>query len=425
MKKLCVFMLDALCSSDIEKMKEMPNFSLIFKEGSYVESIEPVYPALTYPCHTSIVTGCYVDRHGIFNNEKQQRGKRGNLPWFGLKEDIKVPTILDYARDNGLSTCSIFWPVSAKADYTYNWPMYVPYHFDGDHPEDWLQDGIATRNVMDEYCYRYIMYQMGDFCDSDKLSLGLAIDIIKDHGQPDVMFIKMCDLDSIRHTYGVYSKEAYRQLKKHDVEFGIILETIRRFGDYENTNFVIMGDHGQTNVDKVLNMNRVLEDAGFIRSYDDWDCLAHSFCLTCNIELKDPDDLEMKEKIKTFLESLKDDPEIRLAYVLDKAEMRNMYHLDGPFDFVIESQNAVSFGWRDEAPKWCETKAGDHIYGLATHGSRPDRVETTTFMGFGPSIKRGICIPKKPMVDEAPTMAKMCGFKMPDVDGEIMEEMLK
>ena len=424
MKKLCVFMIDALCSSDIEKMKDLKNFSYVINNGSYVESIEPVYPALTYCCHTSIVTGCYVDRHGIYNNEWQQRGLWHNSAWFGKKEQIKVPTLLDYARDNGLTTASIFWPITAGANYTYNWPMYVPYHYEGEHPEDWLKDGMASKNVFDEYGYKYLLYQMGDWTNSEIISVDLSIDIIKDHGQPDVMFIKMCDLDSMRHTYGVYSKEAYKQLKKHDLEFGKILETIKRYGDFENTNFVIMGDHGQTDIEESLNMNKLLQDNGFIRSKDDYDCIAHSFCLTCNIELKDPSDKNMHDKVKEFLLSLKDDPRVDLAYVLDKQEMIDKYHLDGPFDFVIESNRDIAFGYKDDDDLWTKAVPGDHHNGAATHGSRPDRKETTTFIACGPSVKKGVKLKVRSMVDEAVTMAKMIGFDMPNTDGKLMEEII-
>ena len=145
------------------------------------------------------------------------------------------------------------------------------------------------------------------------------------------MFIKMCDLDSMRHTYGVYSKEAYKQLKKHDLEFGKILETIKRYGDFENTNFVIMGDHGQTDIEESLNMNKLLQDNGFIRSKDDYDCIAHSFCLTCNIELKDPTDKKMHDKVKEFL---------WLEYTYQEINLSDNY-----FYFYSKSNNQIDVSW--------------------------------------------------------------------------------
>ena len=432
MKKLLVFMIDALCSSDVEKMKEMPHFREIIEKGAYVHHVLPVHPALTYCCHTSIVTGKYVDGHGITNNELLTRGCKASDVWFGKKEEIKAPTILDYARDKGLTTCSLSWPVSGGADYTYNFPMIVPYHYDGFEPEKYLY-GYATENIMNEYWWKYGRLMKGKDRSLDLFTMAVAPDIIRDHGQPDVMFIKMCDLDSMRHKYGVYHEKVYEQLRKHDEEFGVIMESLRRYGDLENTNIVIMGDHGQTDIVDVLNMNKVLYNAGFIRADEngnitDCDAFAHSACLTCFIELADPDNKEMAAKVRNFLESLKDDPDIQLDYVLDKEEMKQRYHLDGRFDFVIESKRNISFDFSNDMSIptiWGSMRPGDHVVGAATHGGSSERQEQTTFIAMGPSVKEGVVIEKGNMVDEAVTMAAMIGFEMPGTDGTLWKPMLK
>ncbi|MBQ6126227.1 MAG: alkaline phosphatase family protein [Erysipelotrichaceae bacterium] len=430
MSKLMVFMIDALCSSDLEYMRSLPNFSSVIDRGSYVRHLLPVHPALTYCCHTSILTSCYVDRHGIHNNENYERGcKRGDV-WFGMKKEVKVPTLLDYAREAGMTTASIAWPVSAGADYTYNWPMIVPYHYDGDHPEDYLANGNATQNLLDAYFWKYGRYQKGPDSSLDLMTMSVAPDLIRDFGQPDVMLVKMCDLDTVRHVYGVYDPHTKIQLKKHDEEFGVILESVRRYGDFDDTNFVIMGDHGQTNITDILNINRLFERDGLLKTDEnhnlvDCKCYAHTGALSCFIELKDPDDKEAEAEVRAYLEKLKEDPKIRLAYVLDKKEMKERYHLAGPYDFVIESANPISFSDKLNATEiWASVEPGDHVLGKATHGSCPEREENTLFIAAGPDVRQGIVYERRSMVDEAVTMAKMIGLEMKDTDGEIMEEML-
>ena len=453
MKKLVVFMIDALCSYDIDLMKKMPNFSKIINEGSYVHHMHTVWPALTYCCHTSIVTGTYCNRHGIINNEKMNRGYKIEMQdlsgritdedlrysdfkdktacWYSKKSDVKVPTILDYARENGLTTCSLAWPVSAGGDYTFNWPMIVPYHYEGEHPEYWLGNGNMTQNIMDRYFWRYKRFQMGALSDLDGLTMSLAPDIIRDYGQPDVMLIKMCDLDSARHSYGVYSQQAKDQLKKHDNEFGVIYESIRRYGDLENTNFVINGDHGQTDLKYCYNMNKALRDAGFIEIDDNgrlisYKAIAHSACLTCYITLSDPNDETLKEEVKQFLEKLKEDPIVKLRYVYDSKQAEKIYHVAGPFDFIVESDNPLSFNDNlDSDELWYEIVPGSHKYGVATHGGSPEREENTLFIASGPSVKKGVVVEHGNMVDEAVTMAKMIGFDMPNTDGNVIKELLK
>ncbi|MEA5050563.1 MAG: alkaline phosphatase family protein [Oscillospiraceae bacterium] len=428
--KLLVFMLDALCASDAEFMKTLPHFSELFARGAYVRSIRPVHPALTYCCHTSILTGTYVGRHGICHNEKLARGGKSGAPWHALRADVKGPTLLDYAREAGMTTCSLSWPVSGGADYTYNMPMIVPYDYTGYHPERWLE-GTATQNLMDRYFWKYGRYIKGKDRSLDLFTMALAPDIIEDFGQPDVMLVKMCDLDSVRHTWGVYHEKTREQLRRHDEELGVLMQALRRFGDPDDTNIVVLGDHGQTDVRDVLFINRLLADNGFIRTGADggmtsFDAFAHSTGLACFIELRDPADAALAKRVRGFLEDLKKDEKIKLRYVLDAREAEAQYGLRGPFDFVIESDRDISFSERlDTDTLWGSTEPGDHKTGAATHGSRPDRAETTLFVACGPGVRPGVVLDSADMVDEAPTMAKLLGLSMKDTDGRVLEEMLQ
>lgn len=430
MSKLLVFCIDALCNSDVAAMREMPHFGPYLKRAAVVESIEPVWPALTYCCHTSIITGCYVDRHGIDNNEIMRRGGYFDQPWHGLKADVRVPTLLDRAREHGLTTCSISWPVSGGADYDYNMPMIVPYDYKGYEPEKWLE-GRASQVLLDRYFYKHGRYIKGPDRSLDLLTMALALDILEDFEQPDVMLVKMCDLDGSRHQYGVHNQHVSDQLRKHDEEFGSLIEALRRKGTLDETNVVILGDHGQTDIQDVVHLNVLLRDAGFIRVREDgtlesYDALLHSTGLSAYIELKDPSDLAMKARVRAFLETLKDDPRVQLAYVLDRDEAKATYHVDGPFDFIIESKLPISFGERFDLDGIYGSRIpGSHKIGAATHGGSPTREELTTFMAAGPDVKAGVVLPRRPMVDEAPTMARMLGFTMPDTDGTVMEEILK
>lgn len=428
--KLFVFMLDALCSSDIEFMKTLPNFEFMFREGSYVKSILPVYPALTYCCHTSIVTGTYVGKHTITHNEILKRGGKLGGPWHAMRKDIVGKTFLDLAKEAGMSTCSISWPVTGGADYDYNMPMIVPYSYKGYHPEEWLKD-TATSNLMDKYFWKYGRYIKGEDRSLDLYTMALAPDIIKDFGQPDVMLVKMCDLDSIRHTYGVYHDKTKEQLRKHDEEFGVLIETIKRYGDFENTNFAIIGDHGQTDVEDVLYINKLLADNGFIELSDNgdiksYDALGHSTGLACLVELKDPSNKTIYNKVKDYLLSLKDHESIKIKYVIDAKEAKEMYGLEGSFDFAMESEKNITFSESTKVTGiWGSCEPGDHKIGAATHGSRPDRQETTTMIACGPAVRKGVVVECKNMVDEASTFAKMLGLEMPNTDGNVIEEILK
>lgn len=428
-QKILVFCIDALCSSDLELMKEMPNFKKIIENGSYVKHIETVYPSLTYPCHVSILTGTYVNKHGIPHNERVEVGNP-DAPWYSLKSDIRVKTLLDYAREAGYSTCSLSWPVSGGADYDYNMPMIVPIGYTGFHPEQYLEN-TATKNLMDTYYWKYGRYIKGVDRSLDLYTMAIAPDLLRDFGQPDIMLVKMCDLDSARHKYGVYHELVTEQLRKHDEEFGVILESVRRYGDYDNTNFIILGDHGQSDVSHVLNFNVLLKQNGFIQVDEedklvDYTAYCHSVGLSAWIQLKDPDNEEEYQKVYRFLLDIRDNPEYEIGYVYTKEEANELYGLSGPFDFVIEGVDFISFGNTLEGNELiAQPVVGDYKFSIGSHGCLPFKPEHTLFVGSGPGFKKGEIIDRASMVDEAPTMAHLLGLEMVDIDGVVLEGILK
>lgn len=430
MPKLLVFCIDALCASDVAYMKTLPHFGKLLREGALVEQIDPVFPALTYTCHTSILTGVYAGRHGILHNEVLRRGGQSNAPWHCMKQDVKAPTLLDVAHAHGMTVCSLSWPVSGGADYDMNMPMIVPYHYDGYEPEQYLA-GTATENLMQRYFYKHGRFLKGPDRSLDLYTMALALDILEDFEQPDIMLVKMCDLDSVRHTYGVFHQNTKVQLRRHDEELGALLECLRRKGTLEQTNVVVLGDHGQTDIRDVLLMNVLFKKHGLLQADSQgnithFDAFCHSTGLAGLIEVRDPQDAALMQRVRALLESLKEDKEIQLSTVMDAEQAKEAFGAYGPFDFVIESALPISFG-EDAAGElcWGSRMPGDHKIGAATHGGTPRREQVTTFFAWGPAVKPGVVPGHRSMVDEAPTMARMLGLQMEQIDGRPIEEILR
>ena len=429
--KLFVFMIDALCEFDVSYMRTLPNFGSILERGALVEEMLPVYPSFTYPCHVSIMTGCYPDRHGIPHNEMVQAGVHP-VPWYTKREMVKKKFFAEYAKEAGYTTCLINWPVSAGADVDLNLPMIAPMGYHGDNPRQYYE-GVSTPELLDRYFWKYghLLRGLNKPINGslDMFTNAVAPDIIRDYHQPDVMFVKMCDLDSIRHDLGVDTDFAREQLKKHDCELGVLMESIRRYGDFEHTNFVIMGDHGQTDVKRVLNFNRVLQEAGLQTLNADgtlgaWDAYCHSTGISGWIEARDPNDKALLERIHRALLDARESGKYDLKHVFTKEEARAQYHLDGPFSFIVECDPPVAFNFVPSDPLFMDAHPGDYKTAMASHGGLPALDHRTTFFCAGPAVKPGAAIHRACIVDEAPTMARMLGFDMPDVDGRALTELL-
>ena len=430
--KLLVFMIDALCETDVAYMRTLKNFGWILENGALVREMLPVYPSFTYPCHVSIMTGCYPNKHGIPHNEQVKAGVHP-VPWYSKRSMVKKKFFAEYAKEHGYSTCLINWPVSEGADVDINLPMCLPPRYRGDNPR-MFYEGSTSKEVLDRYFwkYGYLLCGCNKILNSsyDDFTNAVSPDIIRDYGQPDVMFVKMCDLDTVRHKLGVDNDSAKLQLQKHDCELGVLMESIRRYGDFEHTNFIIMGDHGQTDVERVLNFNRVLQEKGLQKldengHLESFDAYCHSTGGCGWIELSNPADEELRQKVYRVLLEAKDSGKYGLGYVFTKEEADERFHLTGPFDFIIEGEEPLSFGYDPAAPLFTKAAPGDYKTAPGTHGGLPWRDHRTTFFACGPAFKKGAVIEQACLVDEAPTMAKILGFEMEDIDGKCLDDILR
>ena len=97
--RLIVLSLDAVGSMDLPYMNTLPHFRA-FLRAAGCERVVSVYPSLTYPAHTSIVTGRYPANHRIVNNHKIQPEKR-KPDWFWQRRYIRGTTLYDEARKDG------------------------------------------------------------------------------------------------------------------------------------------------------------------------------------------------------------------------------------------------------------------------------------------------------------------------------------
>src|SRR5216117_1574554 len=94
---------------------EMPTIRKMAAEGAKAASMRASDPTVTWPNHTTLVTGVSPARHGVVGNNYFDRvkGEKVTLIWdpvFDKDEIVKVPTIYDLAKAAGLKTAAIHWP---------------------------------------------------------------------------------------------------------------------------------------------------------------------------------------------------------------------------------------------------------------------------------------------------------------------------
>jgi predicted AlkP superfamily pyrophosphatase or phosphodiesterase len=80
---------------------KIPHLRRLVSEGAYASGVRGVLPTVTYPSHTTMVTGVSPAKHGIVANTPFDPFSRNFGGWYWYSEDIKVPTLWDVASKGG------------------------------------------------------------------------------------------------------------------------------------------------------------------------------------------------------------------------------------------------------------------------------------------------------------------------------------
>ena len=110
--KLFVLSIDALVREDIPYLETKPNFSRLMKDRAEVTHVTTVYPALTYPAHCSVITGCRPGKHGVIHNTPIKTYDDGMKHYYLYAKIIKAEDIFAAAKRAGCSTAAVYWPIT-------------------------------------------------------------------------------------------------------------------------------------------------------------------------------------------------------------------------------------------------------------------------------------------------------------------------
>ncbi len=104
---------------------EVPNLRAIMANGTYARGVRNMLPTVTYPNHTTLITGVAPALHGISNNVAFDPFQKNMEGWYWYSSDIKVPTLWDAVHANHQVVASLSWPVSVGSpSIDYNVPEY-------------------------------------------------------------------------------------------------------------------------------------------------------------------------------------------------------------------------------------------------------------------------------------------------------------
>ncbi|MFD1672927.1 alkaline phosphatase family protein [Agrilactobacillus yilanensis] len=424
---LVIISLDSLGYLDIrDHLSELPILNKLFQRGTWVKSVTGIYPTLTYPSHTTIITGQYPKTHGIVNNTLIQPN-RPSPDWYWYQKRVKSPTLYDLARKKGLTTAAFLWPVTAGSKITYNLAEIFPNRI-------WTNQVLVSLKASSplfllEMDRKYGKLRKGiQQPELDTFITACAVDTIT-HKKPNLTLIHLVDMDSMRHRYGVRSKEAMAALKRLDQHVGQIVAATKAAGTYKDTNFVILGDHYQINVSKMIHLNTLFAQKGWLtpradQTFEkDWQVMAKTCDGSTYIYTK-PDFTE-KAQLQSLLTTVTG---VEKLYTGTQAAKRGA---DPNCTFMLEAKAGYYFTDESHRPQIVEDVEPqslgqpDRYHGV--HGYDPDKKDYQTTICFsGPAIQAGQTVDQAQLVDEAPTFARLLGLQFPEpLAGQCIDAVFK
>lgn len=108
---LLLISIDGLRPGDVLEAEarglHLPNLRRFVDHGAFATGVVGVLPTLTYPSHTTLITGVAPLRHGIVNNLTFDPTNINQVGWYWYAADIRVPTLWDAAHAAGRTTANV------------------------------------------------------------------------------------------------------------------------------------------------------------------------------------------------------------------------------------------------------------------------------------------------------------------------------
>jgi predicted AlkP superfamily pyrophosphatase or phosphodiesterase len=402
---------------------EMPTIRALAAEGARASSMKASTPTVTWPNHTTLVTGMNPARHGVVGNNYYDRATRKKVtlisdPVYDKEQIVKTPTLYDLAKGAGMKTAAIRWPASRNAKTL-----------------DWAIPDVATKELLLKYSTPTLLpeaKQAGIAAfDADKptdeQSTRLFNLILREH-RPNLALLHLIEVDHTQHMSGPRSPEAYAAVKEAD-------ELVRQVWDEAKHDFpgkatlFIVSDHGFSPIKRVLLPNVVLRKAGLVKTEGKKEVASESSAVQVVPQggaallyvMDEARRGEIVAQIKNAFAGV-----AGVAKVVGPDELKN-YGVANPKDdphapdMILFGEMGCTFG---------DTAAGELPFNekperKGSHGHDPSLPDLhATFVAWGAGIKKGARMGEISNTSVAPTIARLMGLTIPNPDGTVLSAAL-
>ncbi|HVJ84164.1 MAG TPA: alkaline phosphatase family protein [Caulifigura sp.] len=433
-KDRCVVLvsLDGLANFYLDDPKaDMPYLRSMIKNGTRAAGTVCTFPTVTWPNHTTMVTGAPSSQHGVLGNDYLDRktGEKVKLltdPVFDKEELLKTPTIYDAAHQAGLKTAGIIWPATRNAkSLDFQVPDMAKDGWQKYGTPSWLEELRKAGIPVDKHG-AYCEDSSGGGVLRDWLYTKLAAHLFENH-PPNLMLVHLIEVDHIEHKYGPQTPEAYWAVKFIDDRLRDVVEAAKKSPYADKTTFVVVSDHGFLPITREIRPNVLLKQAGLITMEGNTVKSKAAYAVSngggCMVYLLDPaKKAEMQQKLVEALSVVEGVDAVITPNRFAELGLASPDKDPRYPDFWLGAKSGYSFS---------DAAAGDDVVTIretpgGTHGYLPaqDALHgTLVLQGYG--VKEGVKLPLASNMDIAPTIAKLLGVELPTAKGKVLTGALK
>lgn len=430
-KHVVLVSIDGLAASYLNDPRaQLPTLRRLMKEGASATGMITTFPSVTWPSHTSLITGTEPGRHGVIGNSVWDAKRNQGLTYIGdpvltKQQSIRVPTLYDVAHKAGLSCGSVIWPCCNAAD-SLKWV--IPDSNKAD-----LHARYTTAGFVEELKRADIdISQLGTWgwnkqyaTQRDVLYTRVGNYLLEKHGV-NLLLVHLINPDGVEHAYGPHTPEAYQAVAESDQRIAEIWATLQKPALKDRSTLFVVSDHGFAPYEKFIRPNVLLKELGLVTT-DDKDkvadrkawCVAQggsSFVYIMDEARRSEITAQLKQKLGAVE---------GVTAVVEPAGYGRL-GLPSP-DANPESPHLVlltgpGYSFADALTAPVVADAGGH---KGTHGHDPaPGYMHATFIAAGVGIKPGVKLEIIRNTDVAPTIARLMGLSMNNVDGRVLKEIL-
>jgi len=381
-----------------------PNMQQMADKGVQASGVRGVFPSVTYPSHTTLITGALPIDHGIYYNSPfEPEGQSGR--WYWEEELIQVPTLWDAVQEADQSSASFIWPVSLGAPVDYNIP------------EVWsLEEGYGQLQPMRDHqnpqglleeMEKEVLGQMnertfnGDYLNREDRSGEMAAYVLETY-RPNFITLHLIAADHFQHEQGREGDKVHLAIAAVDRAIGKIVEAAQRADLLDRTTFIITGDHGFVDLHSTLSPNVWLVEAGLMEAQPDrgdWKATFHTSGASAFLHLRDSTDLATETRVREILNDLPAKYS-KLFRVVEREELDEV-GADPHAVLALAPVPGVNLTANASGEVMQPARGG-------THGFFPDFREIETgFVAWGAGIAEDKQIPTIGLEDIAPLVAHL------------------